>query len=121
MARELGIARNTVKQYLRGGAAALVQVRPEARALDAAQRARAGALVDEVATGNAVVVHRELVRAGAEASVRTVQRVVVDRRREEHAAAVATVRGDHAHLDHRNRAIAIAETGGSRSNVPRGR
>jgi hypothetical protein len=67
---------------------------------------------DEVATGNAVVVHRELVRAGAEASVRTVQRVVVDRRREEHAAAVATVRGDHAHLDHRNRSIAIAETGG---------
>src|SRR4029079_16113832 len=118
MARELGIARNTVKQYLRGGAAALVQVRPEARALDAAQRARAGALFDEVATGNAVVVHRELVRA---ASVRTVRRVVVDRRREEHAAAVATVRGDHAHLAHRNRAIAIAETGGSRSTVPRGR
>ena len=115
MARELGIARNTVKQHLRGGDAALVQVRPEARALDAAQRER------EVATGNAVVVHRELVREGAEASVRTVQRVVVDRRREEHAAAVATVRGDHAHLDHRNRAIAIAETGGSRSNVPRGR
>jgi len=72
----------------------------------------AGALFDEVATGNAVVVHRELVRAGTEASVRTVQRVVVDRRREEHAAAVATVRGDHAHLDHRNRSIAIAETGG---------
>ena len=110
MARELGIARNTVKQYLRGGDAALVQVRPEARALDAAQRA--GARFDEVAKGNAVVVHRELVRAGAAASVRTVQRVVVDRRREEHAAAVATVRGDHAHLDHRNRSIAIAETGG---------
>ena len=112
MARELGIARNTVKQYLRGGDAALVQVRPEARALDAAQRARAVALFDEVAKGNAVVVHRELVRAGAEASVRTVQRVVVDRRREEHAAAVATVRGDHPHLDHRNRSIAIAQTGG---------
>ena len=73
---------------------------------------RAGALFDAVAKGNAVVVHRELVRAGAEASVRTVQRVVVDRRCEEHAAAVATVRGDHAHLDHRNRSIAIAETGG---------
>ena len=62
MARELGIARNTVKQYRRGGDAALVQVRPEARALDAAQRE--GALFDEVAKGNTVVVHRELVRAG---------------------------------------------------------
>ena len=53
MARELGIARNTVKQYLRGGDAALVQVRPEARARDAAQRERAVALFDEVAKGNA--------------------------------------------------------------------
>ena len=51
--------------------------------------------------------------------VNDVQRVVVDRRREKHAAAVATVRGDHPHLDHRNRSIAIAETGGS--NVTRGR
>ena len=67
MARELGIARTTVKQYLRGGDAALVQVRPEARALDAAQRERAGALFDEVAKGNAVVVHRARGRGGERA------------------------------------------------------
>lgn len=92
IARELGIARNTVKRYVRGGDAALVQVRPEGRVLDEAQRGRAVALFDAVAEGNAVVVHRELAREGTEASVRTVQRVVADRRREKHAAAVATVR-----------------------------
>lgn len=96
IARELGIAPNTVKRYLRGGDAALVQVRPEARALDATQRERAVALFDEIAEGNAVVVHRELVRDGAAASVRTVQRVVADRRREQRAAAVATVRFETA-------------------------
>jgi transposase len=96
IARELGIARNTVKRYVRGGAAALVQVRPEGRVLDEVQRGRAVALFDAVAEGNAVVVHRELAREGAEASVRTVQRVVADRRREKHAAAVATVRYETA-------------------------
>jgi transposase len=96
IARELGISRNTVKRYVRGGDAALVQVRPQGRALDDAQRWRAVALFDEVAEGNAVVVHRELVREGAEASVRTVQRVVADHRREKHAADVATVRFETA-------------------------
>jgi len=96
IARELGIARNTVKRYLRGGDAALVQMRPEAHALDEAQRERAVALFDEIAEGNAVVVHRELVREGAAASVRTVQRVVAERRRAQHAAAVATVRYETA-------------------------
>ena len=96
IARELEIARNTVKRYLRAGDAALMQVRPQARALDDAQRGRAVALFDEVAEGNAVVVHRELVREGAEACVRTVQRAVADRRREKHAAAVATVRYETA-------------------------
>jgi transposase len=96
IARELEIARNTVKRYLRGGDAVLVQSRPQARALDDAQRERAVALFDEVAEGNAVVVHRELVREGTEACVRTVQRVVADRRREKRAAAVATVRYETA-------------------------
>ena len=96
IARELGIARNTVKRYLRGGDAARVQVRPAARALDADKRARAVALFDDVAEGNAVVVHRELRREGPAASVRTVQRVVAERRREKRAAAVATVRFETA-------------------------
>src|SRR5689334_5541035 len=70
IARELGIARNTVKRYVRGGDAALTQVRPEARALDDGQRERAVELFEQVAEGNAVVVHRELSREGTEASVR---------------------------------------------------
>ena len=74
IAHELGIARNTVKRYVRGGSAGLVQVRPEARVLDDSQRGRAVALFDAVAEGNAVVVHRELVRESTLASVRTVQR-----------------------------------------------
>jgi transposase len=73
-----------------------VQSRPQARALDDAQRERAVALFDEVAEGNAIVVHRELVREGTEACVRTVQRAVADRRREKRAAAVATVRYETA-------------------------
>jgi transposase len=96
IARELGIARNTVKRYLRGGEDALVQERPTARALDDAQRARAVELFGKVAEGNAVVVHRELAREGAEASVRTVQRVVAEKRREKHVAAVASVRFETA-------------------------
>jgi transposase len=74
----------------------LEQHRPNARVLDDEQRGRAVALFDEVSEGNAVVVHRELTREGAEASVRTVQRVVAGRRREKHAAAVATVRYETA-------------------------
>jgi transposase len=96
IARELEIARNTVKRYLRAGDAALVQERPKARVLDEPQRERAVALFDEVAEGNAVVVHRELAREGSDASVRTVQRVVAERRREKRAAAVATVRYETA-------------------------
>ena len=96
IARELGIARNTTRRYLRLGVAALVQERPEARALSAEERSRAVELFDKVSEGNAVVVHRELVREGAEACVRTVQRVVADRRREKHAGIVATVRYETA-------------------------
>jgi len=96
IAHELGIARNTVKRYVRGGSSAAVQARPGRRALDDAQRSRAVALFDAVAEGNAVVVHRELAREGVEACVRTVQRAVVGRRRAKHAAAVATVRYETA-------------------------
>jgi hypothetical protein len=39
--RTLGIARNTVKRFLRGGAEAEVQVRPKARRLDAVASAKA--------------------------------------------------------------------------------
>jgi IS30 family transposase len=41
IANELGVARNTVRRYLRGGEAAQQHVRPRARRLDAAVRRKA--------------------------------------------------------------------------------
>jgi transposase len=96
IARELGLARNTVRRYLRGGAAAEAQERPSARRLDGEARLEAVALFDGVAEGNAVVVAEMLARRGIEASVRTVQRAVAERRREQVAAALATVRFETA-------------------------
>src|ERR1700681_865333 len=66
IAHELGIARNTVRRYLRGGSAAEAQVRPKARRLDDETRANAARLLETTAEGNAVVV-RDLL--GVKASV----------------------------------------------------
>lgn len=96
IASELEISRNTVKRYLHGGAAAEVQVRPGARRLDDAGRARALACFETTAEQNAVVVRKELVKEGISTSLRTVQRLVAARRRELRAAAVATVRYETA-------------------------
>jgi transposase len=96
IAQELGIARNTVRRYLRGGAEADAQVRLSRRRLDAACRAKAVALFDGSAEGNAVVVQQLLAGDGVGASVRTVQRAVVDHRRTKRAAEVATVRYETA-------------------------
>jgi transposase len=96
IARELGLARNTVRRYLRGGPAAEIQERPAARRLDEAARAEAVALFDGVAEGNAVVVAEMLAARGVEAGVRTVQRAVAERRREHRAADLATVRFETA-------------------------
>jgi transposase len=93
---ELGVSRNTVKRYLRGGPTVEVQVRPRARSLDDAGRARAVECFETVAEGNAVVVHQELSRDGITASLRTVQRAVAPRRRALRAAQVATVRFETA-------------------------
>lgn len=92
IAKTLGIAKNTVKRYLRRGEAAEVQVRPAARCLDEAAAARAVELWDGAAERNAVVVAQMLADEGIEASVRTVQRAVRERRQQVHAATVATVR-----------------------------
>lgn len=89
---ELGLARNTVRRYLRGGNGAEVQQRPRARRLDAKARASAAELFETVAEGNAVVVADLLAETGVRASVRTVQRVLEGQRRAMEAAAVATVR-----------------------------
>ena len=96
IARELGLARNTVRRYLRGGAAAEAQERPAARRLDEEARSEAVSIFETAAEGNAVVVARVLAERGIEASVRTVQRAVADRRRDLRAAELATVRFETA-------------------------
>jgi predicted transcriptional regulator len=56
IARELGLARNTIRRYLRDDVAPVRQQRPAARALDDDTRRLAVALFDGEAEGNAVVV-----------------------------------------------------------------
>lgn len=92
IAREVGIARNTVRRYLRGGAEAEKQCRPGSWKLDAEMRAEAMQLFESTAAGNAVVVADLLQERGVQASVRTVQRLLAGRRQELIAAQVATVR-----------------------------
>jgi transposase len=119
IARELGIARNTVRRYLRGGRAAEVQVRLEARCLDDVERAAAARLLGTTAEGNAVVVHDLLAERGVVASVRTVQRAVEAERRAIRAAQVASVRfettpGQQMQIDFGEKVVLIA---GQRTRV----
>jgi transposase len=112
IARELGLARNTVRRYLRGGPGAESQSRPKARRLGEEQRQKAVALLDGPAEGNAVVVHR-LQQEGIEGSVRTVQRAVAPHREQRRAAELATVRyetapGHQMQIDFGEKRIAIA-------------
>jgi hypothetical protein len=58
--REVGVACNTVRRYLRQRLAAGVQTRPAARRLTEAARVTARALYSGAAAGNAVVVRRLL-------------------------------------------------------------
>ncbi len=96
IARELGVARNTVRRYLREGPAAEKQERPTARALDDDGRQLAVALFDGEAEGNSVVVTEMLRKRGHDVALRTVQKVTSERRREQVAAAVASVRYETA-------------------------
>jgi transposase len=112
IARELGLARNTVRRYLRG-ARAEVQEHLAARRLDETARAEALRLFGGEAEGNAVVVTRLLHDQGIEASVRTVQRAVEERRRSQRASQVATVRfetapGEQMQVDVGQRLVRIA-------------
>ena len=88
IAKQLGIARNTVRRYRREPVTTGIQVRPAARKLSAADRQTARELYSGVAAGNAIVVRRLLAERGVIVSERTLQRAVADLRREQRAAAL---------------------------------
>jgi len=115
IAKQLGVARNTVRRYRRQPVTAGVQVRPAARKLSDADCETARELYASVAAGNAVVVRRLLAERGVVVSERTIQRAVADLRREQRAAALATVRvetapGDQLQIDFGQKRVSIAGT-----------
>ena len=104
IARAVGVARNTVRRYLRQSIEAGGQVRPAARRLTDDRRLEARTLYEGPAGGNAVVVQRLLAARGLTVSVRTIERAVADLRRERRVAQLATVRvetapGDQLQID----------------------
>jgi transposase len=112
IAREVGISINTVRRYLRRPIDAGFQVRP-ARRLVEPWRSEARRLYVESAGGNAVVVRRLLSARGWTVSERTIQRAVVDLRRAQRVAALATVRvetppGDQVQIDFGQKRLRIA-------------
>jgi transposase len=115
IAATVGVARNTVKRYLRQPGAAGAQVRPRGRRLSATECATARTLYTSAAEGNAVVVHRLLREQGVTVSVRTVERAVADLRRAQRVAEVATVRvetapGEQLQIDFGQKRVTIADT-----------
>ena len=81
ISREVGVARSTVRRYLRGGPEAEVQRRPQGRRQSEDDRREAERLFREEAGGNAVVVREPLRTQGVVADVRTIQRAVRESRR----------------------------------------
>jgi transposase len=113
IAREVGVAVNTVRRYLRRTIEAGQRIRPAARRLTDDRRREARALYDGPAGGNAVVVQRLLAERGLTISVRTVERAVADLRRERRIAQLATVRvevppGDQLQIDFGQKRVRIA-------------
>jgi transposase len=112
IARKVGVARNTVRRYLRDSGAAGIQARPGARRLTDAHRAEARALYAGAAAGNAVVVQRLLAAQGCAVSARTIERAVTDLRQAQRAATLATVRvetppGDQLQVDFGQKPVVI--------------
>lgn len=112
IARTVGVARNTVRRYLRQPVPAGVQTRPAARQWTEADRAEARVLYEGAAEGNAVVVHRLLAQRGVEITVRTVERAVADIRQARKASTLATVRvesppGDQLQIDFGQKRVQI--------------
>jgi transposase len=114
IARELGVARNTVRRYRREAVVAGRQVRARRRLTEAVVR-DAQALYTGVAERNAVVVHRLLREQGRVLGLRTVQRAVTPVRQAQRAADVATVRvetapGAQLQIDFGEKRVAIGGT-----------
>ena len=115
IARAVGVARNTVRRYLRQSIETEGQIRPAARRLTDDRRLEARTLYDGPADGNAVVVQRLLAERGLTVSVRTIERAVADLRRQRRVAQLATVRfettpGDQLQIDFGQKRVAIAGT-----------
>jgi transposase len=113
IAREVGVALNTVRRYLRRPVSAGIQTRPAARRLSDTHRQMARALYEGAAAGNAVVVQRLLAAREVRVSVRTVERAVADIRQAQRASALATVRvetapGDQLQVDFGQKRVLIA-------------
>jgi transposase len=113
IAREVGVAVNTVRRYLRHAITPGQQVRPAARRLTDDHRVQARMLYEGPAAGNAVVVQRLLAESGCAISVRTIERAVADIRRAQRVAALATVRvetapGDQLQIDFGQKRLQIA-------------
>jgi transposase len=99
IARAVGVAQNTVRQYLRQSIKEKGQIRPAAQRLTDVRRREARALYDGPVGGNAVVVQRLLVEPGVTISVRTIERAVSDLRRARRVAQLATMRLETAPSD----------------------
>ena len=114
IARELGVARNTVRRYRRHPVAAGQQVRSPRRLTEDVVH-EAQTLYTTVAEHNAVVVHRLLRDQGRTIGLRTVQRAVAPVRQAQRAADVATVRvetapGAQMQIDFGEKRVTIAGT-----------
>lgn len=112
IAAEVGVARNTVRRYLRSPRAS-VQVRPNRRVLDDDARSQARELLVGAAGGNAVVVQQMLAERGIEVGLRAVQRAVAEQRRKARVSQLATVRfetppGDQMQIDFGEKWVTIA-------------
>jgi transposase len=114
IARELGVARNTVRRYRRQPVVAGQQTRPPRQLTEDVVR-EAQALYTGVAEHNAVVVHRLLRDQGRTIGLRTVQRAVAPVRAAQRAVDVATVRvetapGAQMQVDFGEKRVTIAGT-----------